>query len=415
MAVKIINLYNEIPPYDAFPRNFWIAPGWQSPTGQWLGVWQNNFLYFLGKEILRQTKEFNYEIWQPDLRADKIYSYTLDNGITHRSFPAIYKKKIYGLKFIKKLYSGPILEELAAKAGKENIIINLNGSLSELNIDILRKIKHMPIVFSFHGEINLPSVRMFVLSRNIFSKLNLISEHICVKHFIKQIQCITHYSDKHINYLKRIYKGRIEKITMGCDFSFFKKIDKSNARNKMNLPGNKRIIISVSNLNERKQIDKFIETLIRLKERYDFLYIVVGCGNEEYEKYLKRISEPLLNKKMIKFVGYQRGEDLLNYLNSADLFAATATSEGGPVSVMEAFACEVPVFSTKTGNTAELMEQQEAGLLVGNRNYKEWGEELERIFTTSQLPKVLNREIAKKYYDWENIAKKFVAIYRDLL
>jgi len=42
----------------------------------------------LGEAILKETDRYEWEVWQPDLRADKIYSKTLDTGITHRLFPA---------------------------------------------------------------------------------------------------------------------------------------------------------------------------------------------------------------------------------------------------------------------------------------------------------------------------------------
>jgi glycosyltransferase involved in cell wall biosynthesis len=81
---------------------------------------------------------------------------------------------------------------------------------------------------------------------------------------------------------------------------------------------------------------------------------------------------------------------------------------------MEAFACELPVFSTRTGNTAELMEKEKAGILVETKNYEEWERELEKIVKTKQLPRVLNRDIAKKHYDWGNTAQKLINIYKSL-
>jgi glycosyltransferase involved in cell wall biosynthesis len=81
---------------------------------------------------------------------------------------------------------------------------------------------------------------------------------------------------------------------------------------------------------------------------------------------------------------------------------------------MEAFACELPVFSTRTGNTAELMEKENSGALVEIKDYKQWAWELKKIIKTKHLPKALNREFAKEYCDWKNIAKRFIAIYQEL-
>jgi len=56
-----------------------------------VGIWGHDWSDQLATEILKLTDEFEYEVWQPDLRADKIYSHTFKNGLTHRMFPAYQK------------------------------------------------------------------------------------------------------------------------------------------------------------------------------------------------------------------------------------------------------------------------------------------------------------------------------------
>jgi glycosyltransferase involved in cell wall biosynthesis len=412
--ITIINILPQQSQYEYFKNRELPGKNWRNKKGEVVGITGNEFPHSLGNAILEQTDIFNYEVWQPDLRTDKIISYTFENNLVYRLFPAIEKKKVYGFKIIKNIYSKSMFEEIKRRMQDKNILIHLNGSLTDFNKNIIEEINDTPTVFSFHSVINLPSTMFFSPTRNIPSKINFLFKHFWVKKNINKINYITYQNNKNISHLRKIYKNKLEKITMGCDFSFWHKLNRSEARREIDLPRDKFILITVANFRDIKQIDKFIKILIKLSSKYDFLYLVIGHSDKEYENYLQEIATPLLKERKIAFPGYMQREALLKYLNSADLFVLTSVSEGASVAIMEAFACELPVFSTRTGNTAELMEKEKVGILVETKNYEEWERELEKIVKTKQLPRVLNRDIAKKHYDWGNTAQKLINIYKSL-
>ena len=91
-----------------------------------------------------------------------------------------------------------------------------------------------------------------------------------------------------------------------------------------------------------------------------------------------------------------------------------STNEGCSVSVMKAFACELPVFTTDVGHTAEVLKKEKAGVVVPIYNYSSWKENLTEILSGVQVDK-LNRNKAHQYYDWTSIAKKFNNIYYSLV
>jgi glycosyltransferase involved in cell wall biosynthesis len=57
-------------------------------------------------------------------------------------------------------------------------------------------------------------------------------------------------------------------------------------------------------------------------------------------------------------------EDLPDVYRGADVFAMTRRSEGIPVVLMEAMACEVPVVATEVGGIPEIVHDERSGLLV---------------------------------------------------
>ncbi len=415
MKTKIISIIPDPPPYKLYSNEPRPEINWDTSDGQWVGIWGYDWPDMTGKEVLKLTDDFEYHIWQPDLRADKVYSHIFENGLKHTLFPAVNRRRLYGFRLMNKVCSDSMLGELEKCSKDKNIILNLNGGISGLTKEILGYLNTMPLVHSYRGVIHLPSTMFFSLTKNMFSKFNNIMDLFWLKRNINKIDIITYQNDIDIKKLKKIYKGKLTKITSGCDFSFWYPEDRKLARKELELPEDKKIFLCASNLIQLKQVDKVISVFTELSNKYDFLLIIAGHGTRDYENYLHAIASDLLRENKIKFVGYIRGEELRQYYNTCDIFLSTSTEEGGPVSVMQAFACEIPVISTDTGNTAEIMKQYKCGCLLDIYDYKMWRNELEKILEGNKEVKTIDREIAKRYYHWPNIAQKYINVYQKLV
>lgn len=368
----------------------------------------------LANAILSVCKDFEYEIWQPDATLDGKCVFDFDNGLKHKLFPANIKKCFYGTTVKEEVLSPELIKELDAIDKTSHLVIHLHGEFTSINRMILERLKNVPVIYTLHGGNSFPDEKIFIPTKNILSKLNLLAEHLWLRRNLGKVSFFTYQTDKDLKSLKLLYKGESKKITMGCDFSVFHKLDKQRCRAELSLPPDIFTMVTVSIFRNGKQIDKFIKVLTKLTEKHQFLYIVIGHGEKKYEEYLKKQAAHLFDKGMVLFPGYVGGENLVKYLNCADLFVLTSSSEGGPVSTVEAFACELPVFSTKVGQTSELMEKEKSGCLVEIKNYKDWEEKLSLIMETGTLPPVLDRNIAQKHYDWSHVAEKFVKAYKYL-
>jgi glycosyltransferase involved in cell wall biosynthesis len=281
-----------------------------------------------------------------------------------------------------------------------------------LNKELIDTYKGQRFVLTFHGETSLPINSLFRLQRNPLKKFFYLKQHFSAKHYFKAIDYVTYQTEKNIDTLKRYYSLKLAKVTMGIDTNKFKVTDKGECRGKLGLSDDIKILLTVSRLYELKQLDKMIEILSKINE--NFIFLVVGHGNREYEKYLQAKASSLSLKNKIRFEGYKESDELVTYYNAADLFIHVSESEAGPVSVMEAMACVIPIFCTNTGNTAEVLKANKAGIIVGEKNYKEWHKKLIEYFN-GQIIKPLGIDIVKENYDWVNIAAKFIGIYKNAL
>lgn len=393
---------NHPPAYEEYSDKPRPVINWNTPNGNWVGIWGYDWSDQLASEILKITYAFEHEVWQPDLRADRIYSHTFENGLTHRMFPATETPN-------KNVTSTLMLTFLSSEDLKHQYIFHINyPHFLGINKELLDNYKNQRFVLTFHGETNLPLNALFRLQRNPLKKIFYLKQHFTAKRYFKLVDHVTYQTEKNIAKLKKYFQGKVTKLTMGIDTNKYTNIDKKGCREKLIIPQNSNVLLTVSRLNDLKQVDKIIDVLNKVEE--NFIFLVIGHGTSKYVKYLNVKAKKLLEKNKIRFEGYKTSNELVTYYNAADLFIHVSKSEAGPVSVMEAMACEVPVFCTETGNTAELLKENNAGLVVGINNYREWKRSLIDVLRGKPI-KVLDVAIVKEQYDWNNIAKKFIEIY----
>jgi glycosyltransferase involved in cell wall biosynthesis len=403
---KIIHIMTNTPPYEEYsedPRPQW---NWDIPGGKWVGIWGYEWADQMAIEMSKVTNKYIHEVWQPDYKADRQYSYEIFPGVVHILFPARKISIRHGMKKTTYLQSIEIINSLESILNTS--IIHLGPPVFiGLYKDIVEKYKGK-IISSYHGIINLPINHLWKIQKDPFKKISYLIEHFRAKKYFKSISHVTYMNDTNLNFLCEYYSGPLTKLTMGIDTNKFRIIDKKVIREKLNLPDNRKIILSVTRLNDHKQVDRAIEVLNRIN--LDFIFLIVGHGTSQYEEYLHEKARPLLNKEKIRFEGYKRDDELLEYLNAADLFVQVSKSEGSSVAVMEAMACGIPIFCTDTGNTAEVLKEYNAGIVVGIKNYKEWEGKLIDYLSGTPI-KVLNLGVVRKHYEWKNIADKFIEIY----
>jgi glycosyltransferase involved in cell wall biosynthesis len=85
---------------------------------------------------------------------------------------------------------------------------------------------------------------------------------------------------------------------------------------------------------------------------------------------LKRVQNILVNNQNHEtiFLGRVENKIVLEYYskNKIDLFLNLSTTEGIPVSIMEAFSFGIPVVATNVGGTAEIVNPENGFLLPEN-------------------------------------------------
>lgn len=137
----------------------------------------------------------------------------------------------------------------------------------------------------------------------------------------------------------------------------------------INIQKRKLTILTISYFVELKRLPLLAEALA-LNEEFDLSWIHIGEGFtkvEEYKDYLKGI---LSNNSRVEvsFRGNLTRNEVLKTFEQEpiDLLVNTSSTEGLPVSIMEAFSFGIPAIATNVGGVPEIVNSSNGYLLQAN-------------------------------------------------
>lgn len=181
--MKVISIMSDSPPYEIYGDSKKPEFVFELADGNWAGIWGYDWSDQIGKNVTKLDKDIIFEIWQPDLRADRVYSVELSERVNHKLFPALLKKNILG----NYCYSDKLLKEVSLK----NKIIFQTGLPGLFYYDVLNAIKEENKIMGISlGEINIPSQNIFKLRKNQLRTAGHIIDHFKFKKYINRYNSI---------------------------------------------------------------------------------------------------------------------------------------------------------------------------------------------------------------------------------
>lgn len=177
------------------------------------------------------------------------------------------------------------------------------------------------------------------------------------------------------------------------------------------------LICTCSTLTPVKRVDKIIEVLSKLKLN-NLCWIHFGDGPLR-EELLSKAKEMLQNVDY-EFKGIVPNEEILDFYaeNYVDLFINLSSSEGIPVSIMEALSAGIPVLATDVGGTSEAVNKGNGFLVPEDFNADEVAGQIESYINLSTEKKKEYRrgayEFWKENYEAEKNYSEFLGILENL-
>ncbi len=170
------------------------------------------------------------------------------------------------------------------------------------------------------------------------------------------------------------------------------------------------ILMSCSNLIPLKRVELIIQALSEYEGNYPIEWIHYGDGPEK--DVLISLAYRLLERKdnvCYRFVGEVPNQEIRDYYMSNEIgaFITTSSTEGMPVSIMEALAAAIPVIATGVGDIPNMVKGNGI-LLSSNPSIREVIEAIDSV-----VDSYLNRDNSNKYNEMcENSLKVYNEMYR---
>ncbi|MBL4708311.1 MAG: glycosyltransferase family 4 protein [Flavobacteriales bacterium] len=242
----------------------------------------------------------------------------------------------------------------------------------------------------------------FPIKDNFFSSFKYnhaaIKRILCVSNTIKEI------TSKGINDSSKLFT-----VYSGIDLTKFEQRT-GELRKELGLDENTFLIGNTSALADHKDYFTFLDVAEKLAARNDSChFVVMGDGPMKAE-----IHQYAARKKLdhrITFTGFRN--DIPKVLAELDLFLITSKTEGLGTSILDAFACKVPVVGTKGGGIIELIEHEKTGLLCEVKNVEQIQLAVEKMMTEVDLRNTVVKNASEKVqlFSKEETAKQTLNHY----
>ena len=172
-------------------------------------------------------------------------------------------------------------------------------------------------------------------------------------------------------------------------------------------------ILTVARLVKHKGIHWLIQAYKKLKTDKKLVIVGNSAFTDDYVKYIKNLAK---SDPRIIFTGYQTGKTLAQLFKNAYLYVHPSEAEGLPITVLEALSYGKCVL---VSNIPENIEATGGfGFVFRNKDVKDLRKKIEKLLAKPDLVCSMGLEAtkyAKENYNWDDITRKTIKLYRNLL
>lgn len=155
-------------------------------------------------------------------------------------------------------------------------------------------------------------------------------------------------------------KSKLETVYSGIDLDKFSQAN-GVFRKELDIREDQFLIGNTSALADHKDYFTFLDVAEKVALKNETARFVV-LGDGPMKKEIQDYAESKQLQGKLTFTGFRT--DVPQILSDLDCFLITSKTEGLGTSILDAFACEVPVVATKAGGIPELVVNGETGLLL---------------------------------------------------
>lgn len=187
------------------------------------------------------------------------------------------------------------------------------------------------------------------------------------------------------------------------------KINVAQARLKLDIPIDKKVILFFGFIRDYKGLDILIESMKDLNDEY--MLLIAGEVYGDFKKYDELISKLNISKRVSLHVRYIPENEIPVFFSAADVCVLPyrSATQSGIVGI--AYHFDLPVIVTNVGGLAEMVEENKTGLIAKQANADAVKEEISKFFENRFKESfITNIETYKKNHSWRAFAESLLEL-----
>jgi len=287
--------------------------------------------------------------------------------------------------------------------------IKVGNELKKIKPDIVVVRYWMPFMAPCLGTIlrkikKNKHTKIVCIADNIFPHEKFPLEKLLTKYFIKPVDAFITMSEKVLADLHQINKNkRAQFIAHPLYDNFGEKISKEEARKKLGLSTDDKVVLFFGFIRKYKGLDILLEAfkkLITSQKIADLKVLIAGEFYEDEKNYQPLLNDPALKDHLILHTHFIANTEVKYYLCAADCVIQPYRSATQSGVTPLAYHFEIPMIVTNVGGLPSLVPDKKVGL-VAEPNAESIAEKITEYFDLGEdhfLP-FLKEE--KKKYSWK--------------
>ena len=174
---------------------------------------------------------------------------------------------------------------------------------------------------------------------------------------------------------------------------------KEEYKKRIGIEDNKRVLVQVSQLEDRKGVQELIEAFLNLDDTIANKWVLVLVG----EGSLKSQLEERAKKRNIIVTGHCNKEQVKEWLQCSDVFVLATKLDPNPLTPIEASLMRLPILlSSKAGNVSEIVREGLNGFTINKIEVEEIKAKLTQVL---MLPQEVLKEMGE--VSFKNASENF--------
>ena len=175
------------------------------------------------------------------------------------------------------------------------------------------------------------------------------------------------------------------------------------------------VFLSNRNLEAHYGVDSVLRAFALVQQQVpEAVLTVVGDGSQRQA--LETLAAEL-NLKQTSFTGRVEHEEIRVYYADSDVFLNASRIDNQPLSILESFACGLPVVTTNAGGIPDIVTDGETGFVVAVDDHQALAQRAMELLANHNIAATMvqkAREECRKY-TWEVVCDRWLCLYREII